>query len=179
MQYEDEDYDLELSEEEKAIIESKDWPALLELRKGLAESRPEDLLAWQRYTESLNLNKMHKEAIDAIEPFYRENYDFGFGIFEIIDVFLGMGKTEDDFDWIEKPEVVKLNDKTLDFCIKVLKRQGGPVSIYSLFEAQLAQGEYLAFHIKEFLEFLTERSEIFELFGDPANPMNMEVSLKN
>lgn len=173
----DEDYGFEISEEEQLLIENKDWPALVEMRREIAKQSPEDLYSWQRYAEALNLNGMHQEAIEAIEPFYRENHDLSFGVAEIIDALFGMGKTEDDFDWVEKPEVVKLNDETVSYCVKTLRRLSKPVNLYQLYENQLSRGEYLSFQIREFAEYLQEKEPSITIAGDLEKPLDATIGI--
>jgi len=47
-----------------------------------------------------------------LTPVYKSKPDFGDVVYAILDVLYGLGKTENDFDWVEKPVVLKPDEKT-------------------------------------------------------------------
>jgi hypothetical protein len=116
MDFED-PYGLEDWEDDKILFEKEDWPNLLKLREERANKNSSDLYAQQRFAEALNLNKRFADTLEFITPLYRDNYEVGFGIHEIIEALHGLGKSENDFNWIEKPKIIKLDSDALKLCV--------------------------------------------------------------
>jgi hypothetical protein len=109
----DDTYGFEDWEHDKILYEKEDWVGLLKLREKRAKKRPSDLYTQVRFAEILNINKKYEEALDFITPIYQKNYESGVGIHEIIDALYGLGKSENDFDWKIKLNVLKLDSDTL------------------------------------------------------------------
>ena len=169
--------DFEDWEDDANLIDKEDWKGLLQLREERARSSPEDLCAQQRYGEALVLNKKYSEAIDFLTPLYRIHYDEGFGIHEIMDALIGLGKTEKDFNWVTEPKVYRLNKQTLDLCIKTLKGKRKHLSIFNIYETFLYDADYIAFNEDNLSEFLLKYPEIFSFIGDRSFPQFLEVKL--
>ena len=170
-------YDFEEWEGDTYFFDKEDWAGLLNLRKETAKRRPSDLYAQARYAEALNLNKKYKETIDFMTPLYKRNYDCGFGINEILDALYGLGKKEDDFAWIEKPVVLKLNKNTLDLCKKFLMGKRKHASILSVYENLLMQADYLTFKEQELSDYLIKHTDIFNFTGDKSEFFDLEIKL--
>lgn len=175
MNYQD---DFEDWEDDANLYEKEDWHGLLNLRIERAKKQPSDLYAQARYAEALILNKRYGEAIDHLTPLYQKNYDSRFGIIEILDALYGLDKNEDDFDWIQKPIILKLDDRTLQICIESLKNKRQYVSLIRLHCDLLLQADYLKFNEKELSEFLLNYSDIFDFSGDKSIFYDVELKLK-
>jgi len=178
MQKEDFYDDFEDWEPDADLINKEDWKGLLKLREEKAKRRPEDLSAQQRYGEALVLNKKYSEAIDFLAPLYKIYYKEGFGINDIMDALIGLGKTEKDFNWISNPKIYRLNKQTLDLCIKILRGKRKHVSIFNVYENFLLDSDYVAFSEDELAEFLLKYPEIFSFDGDISFPRFLTVKLK-
>jgi len=170
--------DFEDWEGDKILFEKEDWVGLLNLRQVRAKKQPSDLYAQQRYAEVLILNKKYKEALDFIGPLYEENHEFGFGISEILDALFGLGKTENDFEWITKPEIFKLDKRTLNRCIEFLKGKSKYASMLDVYGKLLMQADYLAFNEKELTEFLIQDTMPFDFTGNKEFFWDIEIKLK-
>lgn len=150
----------------------EDWIGLLELREGRAKKHPSDLYAQQRFAEVLNLNKRYKETLDLVTPLYRKNYESGFGVYEIIDALYGLGKTENDFNWIIKPIVLKLDSYTLQLCIDFLRPKRKVTSITDKYCELIMKADYWTFNEKDLAEYLIKYPDKFDIkkgsdyFGD-------------
>ena len=164
-------------EDDKILFEKEDWIGLLNLRHERAKKQPSDLYAQQRFAEALILNQKYVEAIDFIAPLYKENYESGFGISEIIDALSGLGKTENDFVWIEKPVVLKLDKNTLGICVEFLKGKRKHISLIQLYSDLLMQTDYLKFNEQELSEFLVNYTKIFDFIGDKTDFLDLKVKL--
>jgi len=170
--------DFEAWEPDAELYYKEDWHGLLQLRKDGLQKHPNDLYAQQRYAEALVLNKKYNDAIEFLKPLYQKHYDIKFGVTEIIDALYGLGKTENDFNWIEKPDVLKLDKKTLESCSKLLKGKRKHISLGQLYTDLLIQTDYLKFNEQELSEFLISYQEIFEFIGDKTYFFDLEVKLK-
>ena len=159
----DTEYETESWEAGYELYEEENWTELVKLRKIEAKNNPSDLYAQQRYAEALNLNKKFNETLDFITPLYEMNYNEEFGISEIIDALYGLGKTENDFKWIEKPIILKLDSNTTQTCIDVLKDRKKPVSITDLYCDLLLKGINCRFDEYEFAGFLIQQTNEFDI----------------
>lgn len=177
MDYYNDNAGLEDWEDDNILFEKEDWVRLLNLRHQRAKKQPSDLYAQQRYAEALILNKMYKEAIDFLNPLYQENHESGFGINEIIDALFGLGKTENDFAWIEKPTVLKLDKKTFDICVNFLKGKRKHISLLKVYEYLLFQADYLAFNEDKLSGFLVKDNKTFDFKGDKKIFWDIDIKL--
>ena len=174
----DELEDLESWEGDNILYQEENWPELLKLRKERALKDPSDLHAQEAYAIALNLNKKYDETLEFLRPIYRENWDCGFGIAEIIDALYALGKTEDDFDWINKPEILKIGPDTIDFCKDYLKNKRKPVSITEIHTDMIPKFDYIAFEANDLADYLSEHKDIFEISGENEDFFYKEVKLK-
>ena len=178
MNYENDKYDFEDWEADAFFLEKEDWPGLLKLRKDKAERYKDDLYAQQRLTEALILNEKFNEALDLITPLYLEYYELGFGIQEIIDALLGLGKSESDFKWIIEPKIARLNDKSLFLCTEFLRGKRKYRSIFDLYDLFLTQADYIMFNEEELTKFLIKQGELFDIKGDTNYYFDIEFKLR-
>jgi hypothetical protein len=177
MDFED-TYGLEDWEDDKILFENEDWINLLELREERAKNAPSDLYAQQRFAEALNLNKRFADTLDFITPIYHNNYETGFGIHEIIDALYGLGKSENDFNWIVKPKVIKLDSDALKLCVDFLKLKRKPSSITDLYCDLIMHGDYSSFDEEQLGAFLLKNINTFEIKSDSVYFWDMKIKLK-
>ncbi len=174
----DEFDDFEDWEGDYLLFQEENWPELLKLRKARALNASSDLHAQEAYAIALNLNKMYEDTIDFLRPLYLENHDFKFGVGEIIEALYALGKTEDDFDWIEKPKLLKLGQDTLDFCRDYLKNKRKPVGIPDMHTGMLLNFDYVVFEVSDLEEFLSEHNDTFETSVNSKYSYDKVVKLK-
>jgi len=174
----DDPYGLEDWEDDKILFEKEDWPNLLKLREERAKKNPSDLYAQQRFAEALNLNKEFADTLDFITPYYQDNYEVGFGIHEIIDALKGLSKTENDFDWIVKPTIIKLDSDSLKFCVDFLKPKRKPSSVSDIYCDLMMQGDYVDFNEAQLGIFLSKNPDIFDIKKDSEYFWDMDIKLK-
>jgi hypothetical protein len=160
------------------FINKEDWKGLLQLREKKARNNPNDLSAQQRFGEALVLNKKYSEAIDFLTPLYKIYHTEGFGIQEIMDSLVGLGKTEKDFNWATEPKIYRLNNQTLELCIKTLKGKRKHIDLFKVYEPFYFIADYIAFSQDELAEFLLKYTEIFSFEGDRSFPEFLTVKLR-
>jgi hypothetical protein len=176
MDNEFEHYDFEEWEGDYQLIQEENWAGLVKLRKTKAEKRLGDLQAQWRYGDALVLNQEFKKALEFLTPIYKREPDYTDVIHSILDALYGLGKTENEFDWVEKPVVIKLNDKTKNLCKAFLKNKAKPIPFLLLYEYLLFQSDYLAFKEKELCEYL-ENDEQFEFSGNEVEFWDVDIKL--
>lgn len=177
MSFED-TYDPESWEGYYELYENEDWVGLLKLCEIDAKKHPSDLYAQQRYADALNLNKKYKEALDFITPLYKDNHDVGFGISEIVDALYGLGKTKEDYDWINRPVILTLDSDTVYFCIDLLKNRRRAVRITDLYQDLIMKADYCKFNEPELANFLVRFTEKFDIQLDKDFIMDSKLKLK-
>jgi hypothetical protein len=174
----DDIYGLEDWEDDKILYEKEDWVGLLKLRKERARKQPSDLYAQQRLAEILNINKQYKKTLDLITPIYQKNYKSGFGIHEIIDALYGLGKSENDFNWITKLNILKLDSETMELCVDFLKPQRKARNVLEIYGELIMNADYCAFNEERLADFLVNHPEKFEIKKDSEYFWDIELKIK-
>jgi hypothetical protein len=174
----DDPYGLEDWEDDKILFEKEDWASLLKLREERAKKNPSDLYAQQRFAEALNLNNKFKETLDFITPYYQDNYEAGFGIHEIIDALKGLDKAENDYNWIVKPAIIKLNPDTLKLCVDFLKPKRKPSSLSDIYCDLMLRGDYVDFTEEKLANFLFENPDTFDIKKSSDYFWDMDIKLR-
>lgn len=174
----EDEFDYEEWEDEVYFYDREDWSGLLDLQKRRAEKDPTDLQRQEKYAIALNLNQKFDETLKLLEPLYRKNYKFGYGINEIMKALLGLNRTEKDFKWIKKPDILKLDEETINLCINLLKGKRKPISISDIFTKFIVKADFLYFNEQAFAEYLSKFTNLFNLFGDSSDFWNMKIKLK-
>ncbi len=174
----DDTYDPESWEGDYELYEMEDWVGLLNLREKNAKKHPSDLYAQQRYAEALNLNKRYNDTLDFIAPLYKANYEIVFGVHEIIDALYGLGKTENDFNWINKPDILKLDSNLIKLCTDFLRPKRKSVSVTDIYCDLLVKSDYCAFNEQELANYLVKLTDIFAVQIDTEYIMDSKLKLK-
>ncbi len=169
-------HDFEEWEGEYQLIEEEDWVGLIKLRKTEAEKHLNDLQSQWSYGEALVLNQEFKKALVFLTPIYKIDPDYTEVIHSILDALYGLGKTEEDFDWIETPTVLKLNDETKNICKSFFRKKRKPVSFLSLHEHLILQSYYLTFKEKDLCDFL-RLEDGFEFSSDEKEFWEVDIKL--
>ena len=156
------DDDFEAWENDHYLIENQDWVGLVKLRKERAEKNPNDLYCQWRYGEALIYNKEFDKALRFLTSIYKIDPYYLDVIQSILDALYGLERTENDFNWVEKPEILRLDDKTKRICEDFLRTKKKPIPFLSLYEYLIIGFDYLKFQEKALYEYLII-DESFEL----------------
>lgn len=135
------------------LLEEEDYAGLIEHRRARAERRPDDPYAQSALGQAYVLNGEYQKAIDFLSDHYRgfpENTDYEH---TILDALFALGRDENDFDWVEKPVVVRLTQEVLDACYDYLKPKRKPRSGGELYLELITKG-YLLFDERQLIEAL-------------------------
>lgn len=169
-------YDFEEWEGDYQLIQEEDWAGLVKLRKQKAEKNLHDLHRQWRYGEALVLNQEFKLALEFLTPIYKREPEHMDVIHSILDALYGLGKTEKDFDWIEKPVVLKLNDETKNLCKDFLKNKRKPIPFTSLYEHLIFQSYYLTFKENDLYVYL-KTDGLFKFSGNEKEFWDVDIKL--
>ena len=144
-EYEDEFEELDIwCEQHVELMEKEDYPALVEHCRRHATKYPDDPYAQIFLGQACILNREYQKTIDLLTPYHRRdpvNMDYHH---VILDALFAMGKTEDDFEWTENPEILRMSDSILDSCFNFLKPKRKPRTVSELYIEFIPKG-YLLF----------------------------------
>jgi len=176
MNNEFDNFNIEEWEGDSLLIEDEDWPGLVKLRKQRAEKRPSDFFSQWSYGEALIFNKEFKQAIEFLATIHKKDPyypDVNRSILEALD---GLGKTENDFEWVEMPVILELNDKTKKLCKDFLKKKRKPISFLSLYEYLMIEFDYMKFQEEELFKYLKSDNS-FEFSGNEEYLGDIDIKL--
>jgi len=147
--------DFEEWETDYELREKEDWPGLVEYCKQRAERLPDDPYAQYYLGNAYVLNGEYDEALQFLSEHHRRqpwNPDYH-GV--ILDALYALGKTEDDFDWVQEPVILKMSTEILDACYEFLRSRRKPRSVNELYTRFVMEG-YLLFTEEDLLKALLE-----------------------
>lgn len=169
--------DFEEWEDDAYFFDRKDWGGLLKLRKRRLEKNPEDLHTLERYAIALNLNKKFEETLELLAPLRQKYYKSNFGVYEIMEALIALGKSEKDFEWVEMPIILKLNKETIRLCEKFLKGKRKPRSVGDIYSHLIVKADFLYFDEKSLAKFLCKYPNLFDISGNLSDYWNIEFKL--
>lgn len=153
----DESHDFEEWEIEEEFRENEDYPGLVEHCKQRAERFPDDPYAQYYLGEAYVLNGEYEKAIEFLSEHHKHDPDNADYHHVILDALYALGKTEDDFDWVEKPVILKMSTEIMDGCYEFLKSKRKPRSVNELYPRFVMEG-YVLFTEQELLKALSKDS---------------------
>ena len=137
--------------------EKKDYPGLVGYCKQRAERLPDDPYAQYYLGEAYVLNGEYEMAIEFLSEHHKHHADNPDYHHVILDALYALGKTEDDFDWVEKPVILRMSTEILDACYEFLRSRRKPRSVNELYTRFVMEG-YLLFTEEDLLKALSEDS---------------------
>lgn len=144
-------------EEDYYYYNKGDWNGLIKHREQMVKNYPEDSDAQWRLGEAYVLNSEFEKALEFLEKLhYKEPNDINVQ-HSILDALFGLDRTENDFNWIEKPSILRLNMESIDICYNLIKPKRKPKEIVDLYIDLMGYG-YLTFEEKDLLEAILNDS---------------------
>jgi tetratricopeptide (TPR) repeat protein len=107
--YEEQIDDFESWEPYAKLIEEEDYPNLVRYCKKRAEQFPDDLYAQYYLGDAFVLNGEYEKAIEFLSEHHRKhpwNKDYQH---VILKALFALGKTENDFYWVEEPIILRMS----------------------------------------------------------------------
>jgi len=154
-EYDDEFDDFEAWEALVELREAEDYPGLVKYCKQRAERFPDDPYSQFYLGEAYVLNGEYEKAIEFLSEQHLKqpgNMDFQH---VILDALFALGKNEDDFDWMEKPVILRMSNEILDVCYQFLKPKRKPRSVIELHIEFVMKG-YLLFTEEDLFKALVQ-----------------------
>src|SRR5437870_4273004 len=151
----DESYDFEEWEIDAELRDKEDYPGLVEYCKQRAERFHDDPYAKYYLGEAYVLNGEYEKAIEFLSEHHKHQPDNPDYHCVILDALYALGKTEDDFDWLEKPVILRMSAEILDACYEFLRSKRKPRSVNELYTRFVMKG-YLLFIEEDLLKALSE-----------------------
>ena len=153
--YDDDFSDFEAWEVHAELLESEDYPALVDHCEREVARHPEDLYAQNRLGDAYVLNGQYEKTIETMGEVHRKFPDIKTFQNVILDALFAMGKTEDDYGWVRKPRVLRIGRAVLDDCHDYLRPKRKPRDVAELSLELMSKG-YLTFSAQELLRALAE-----------------------
>ncbi len=166
--------DFEAWEAHAELHERRDYPNLVALCEREVASMPGELHALERLGEAYVLNGQHQKALDTMGLCHQEHPDIMCFQHIILSALFAMGKTEDDYPWKSRPEVLRIGSEVADICYEYLRPKRKPRSVFDLY-AQLVMKAYTAFTEEDLLAFLESETR-FIVEGD--TPWESDISIR-
>ena len=135
--------------------EREDYPGLVGYCKQRAERLPDDPYAQHNLGEAYVLNGEYEKAIEFLSEHHKHQPDNPDYHHVILDALYALGKTEDDFDWVHKPVILRMSTEIVDACYEFLRSRRKPRSVSELYTRFVMEG-YLLFKEEDLLKALSE-----------------------
>lgn len=119
------------------------------------------------------LNEQYEAALEYMARCHGQIPDHPDFHHVILDALFALGRTEDDFEWVEQPDVCRLDRSVLDSLCAYLRPKRKPRTVTELYTQVVLRHGYVAFSDEELLEallrdprFLVDSSSGTPLFAD-------------
>ena len=166
--------DIEAWEAHVELEERGDYTGLIELCKREVARDPGDLHAVERLGDAFIKAERYLEAIGAVEPYHRRYPDIDGFHHIILDALFAMDLTEEDFQWSQRPVILRLCPELADWCHQYLRPKRKPRSALEL-HTELIMSGYLTFDAEELMNFL-RRDSRFAVDGDDWTSPNIRTA---
>jgi tetratricopeptide (TPR) repeat protein len=161
----DEVYDYEDWEIEYELIEHEDWNGLILYRQSVLRRHPDSLQAKSGLGDAYVRAGEYQKALDYLAPLHREHPDIIDIQWNILESLFSIGKNKNDFDWVEKLVILRINEALLDQCYEYLRSKRKPRSIMDICNELILGGGYQDFQEEELLLAL-EADNRFRVEGE-------------
>ena len=162
---------------EHEFRENEDCPGLVGYCKQRAEKRPDDPYAQFYLGEAYVLNGEYEKAIEFLSRHHKHHPDNPDYHHVILDALYALGKTEDDFDWVEKPVILRMSTEIVDACYEFLRPKRKPRSVNELYMRFIMKG-YLLFTEDDLLKALLEDARFVVEDADAGLFAEVQVARK-
>ena len=153
--------------------ERRDYEGLVAYCEDEVRRSPHDIYAAERLAQAYVLNENYEKAIEFGARMHRAYPQISCFQRHILDALFAVGKTENNFDWVSRPSIIRLDNSVGDRCYEFLRPKRKPRHVTDL-QIEIWQYDYLAFTDEEMLEYLRDDPR-FVIVGD--HPGTAEISV--
>jgi tetratricopeptide (TPR) repeat protein len=155
------------------FTEEEDWTGLVKWAETGFNKHPNEYYYQYNYGSALIQNSEYKKAIEVLTQAYNIHFDSTDVVHSILEALFLSGKTENDFKWKVPPEILLLNDLTIQTCETFLKGKRKYTSFTDIYCDLVVSGAYLKFSEEELHDFLI-KSDKFDVI--PETPDSFFVT---
>jgi tetratricopeptide (TPR) repeat protein len=151
---EDEFLEFEAWEPYQELLDKEDYPGLVRYCEQRGEQHPNDQYEQYYLGDAYVSNGEYEKAIEFMSEHHRKhpwNEDYQH---VILDALFALGRTEDHFNWSERPVILRMSRDVLDTCYKFLRPKRKPLAISELY-LEFISKSYLLFTEEDLLNALT------------------------
>jgi len=135
-------------EVEDELWAKEDFEGLVQLHKNQLEQHPEDQFAIFSLGQAYFFNYEHEKALETLHQLHVKIPEDPDVLYFILEVLIASGKNENDFEWVVRPDILKLSQEVVDICYTLLKPGHKSCSAVDLFKL---------FYEKSYLMFTEEQ----------------------
>ena len=170
------EYELEGAVIDQELIDDEDWKGLIAVRKRYASQRPGEPHALWAVADAYLLSGEPEPALAILAPLHRRCPDHPDIQWSILDALFALGRCEEDFDWLERPAVLRLGPEVLDRCYEYLRPKRRPRTVSDVSCRLMSRG-YLTFDEDELARALRE-DDRFIVSSDEGCGAGWEVAVR-
>lgn len=159
---------------EDELWAKEDFKELIRLHRKQLTDWPEDNFARFSLAQAYFFNYDYDQALGTLLHLHRQMPDDPDVLYFIIEALLASGKTEDEFEWVAKPDILHLTENVMDTCYNMLKPGFKACAIDHLFNIFYDKG-YLMFNREQLLAALANDARF--LVTHPESPDQAEVAI--
>ncbi|MDF2546323.1 MAG: hypothetical protein K0R93_1221 [Anaerosolibacter sp.] len=174
-EYKDEYDDMEEWEAEADFFDKRDWKGLVEYRRKKAENHSDDPDYQWGLGEAYVRNKEYEKAISFLGELHKKYPDDPNIQHSLLDALFAIGKDETAVNWIIKPNILRLDKDTLNYCYNFLKKKRKPETVHELYLKFYNEG-YLAFNDNQLMALLHFDNR-FSLTGSNVDSYDYFISV--
>ena len=153
--------------------ERRDYQGLVAYCEDDVRRYPDDLYAAERLAHAYVLNGDYEKAIEFGAKMHRDYPDVSCFQHHMLDALFAVGKSEDDFDWVIRPTIIRLDNHVADQCYEFLRPKRKPRHLSDL-QLEIWHDAYLGFTDEEMLEYL-RNDQRFVIVGN--SPVTAEITV--
>ena len=167
--------DTEDWEIEAYFYDNQDWKGLVEYRYQRAENNPGDPDCQWGLGEAYVLLGEYEKAISLLSDLHKHHPDDPNIQHSLLDALFADGRDDTAVEWISKPNMIRLDQSTLNFCYHFVEKKRKPRTVDDLYIELIIKG-YTTFDAEQLMSFLRSDNR-FLLKGSNTRSYDCYVSI--
>ena len=161
------------------FTENEDWKGLVKWAATGYTKHPNEYFYQYHYGSALIQNGEYKQAIEVLSQAYNIHFESPDIVHSLLDALFLSGKTENDFKWKVQPEILLLNDLTIQACEAFLKGKRKYTSFTDIYCELVISGAYLKFSDDELHDYLIQSGKFDFVPEFPQDIFGRNFNFKN